>query len=160
MEMRTTFDFSPLFRSSVGFDRILDLLDNATRVAPFDNWPPYDIAKTGEDDYRITLAVAGFGEPELNITQEANLLVITGKKSGEDQEHYLYRGVATRGFERRFELADHVKVAGAQLQNGLLTIELKRELPEEMKPRKIAIGNSTALPKSETKQIGSEKKAA
>jgi molecular chaperone IbpA len=160
MEMRTTFDFTPLFRSSVGFDRILDLLDNASRVASFDSWPAYDIAKAGEDDYRITLAVAGFGENELSITQEANLLVVTGSKSGAESEQYLYRGLARRSFEQRFELADHVKVAGANLQNGLLTIDLKRELPEEMKPRKIAIGTSTALPKSETRQIGSDKKAA
>jgi molecular chaperone IbpA len=158
MDMRTTFDFSPLFRSSVGFDRILDLLDNAARIGPMDNWPPYDIAKTGEDEYRITLAVAGFGEEELNVSQEPNLLVVSGSKAAEENEQFLYRSIAGRGFQRRFELADHVKVAGASLKNGLLTIELKRELPEEMKPRRIAIGK--ALPKAETRQIASEKKAA
>jgi molecular chaperone IbpA len=160
MDMRTTFDFSPLFRSSVGFDRVLDLLENATRLTTIDNWPPYDIAKTGEDDYRITLAVAGFAEEELSVTQEPNLLVVSGNKASEENEQYLYRSIAGRAFQRRFELADHVKVAGAALKNGLLTIDLKREVPEEMKPRKIAIGTSGALPKSETKQIGSEKKAA
>jgi molecular chaperone IbpA len=160
MDMRTSFDFTPLFRSSVGFDRILDLLDNATRVASIDNWPPYDIAKAGEDDYRITLAVAGFAEEELSVTQQPNLLIVSGSKPDDENEQYLYQGIAGRAFQRRFELADHVQVAGAHLKNGLLTIALKRELPEEMKPRKIAIGTSGALPKSETKQIASDKKAA
>jgi molecular chaperone IbpA len=160
MDMRTTFDFTPLFRSSVGFDRVLDLLDNATRLTTIDNWPPYDIAKTGEDEYRISLAVAGFQEDELGITQEPNLLVVSGNKAGEDNAQYLYRGIAGRSFQRRFELADHVKVAGAALKNGLLTIELKRELPEEMKPRKIAIATTPALPKGEARQIASDQQAA
>ncbi|WP_459854610.1 Hsp20 family protein [Dongia sp. agr-C8] len=156
--MRTTFDFSPLFRSTVGFDRILDLLDNATRLTQIDNWPAYDIEKVGDDDYRITLAVAGFGESDLSITQEPNLLVVSGSKSTGENQQFLYRGLAGRAFQRRFELADHVRVAGASLENGLLMIDLKREVPEEMKPRKIAIGKS--LSGTETRQIASDKKAA
>jgi molecular chaperone IbpA len=157
--MRTNLDFSPLFRSSIGFDRIFDLLDNANRVEPIDNWPPYDIVKADEDTYRITMAVAGFSQEELSITHEPNLLVVSGAKAGDDKAEYLHRGLAFRAFQRRFELADHVKVAGASLDNGLLTIELVRELPEAMKPRKIEIGTG-ALPKVETKQLEAEKMAA
>ncbi len=161
--MRTTYDFSPLFRSSVGFDRILNALEAQSRVESIDNWPPYDIAKLGEDDYRITMAVAGFSQDELAITQEQNMLLVTGKKAGEHTRQYLHRGIAGRAFQRRFELADHVKVAGASLVNGLLTIDLKRELPEEMKPRRIEIATGKALPSAETvetKQIEAEKQAA
>jgi molecular chaperone IbpA len=160
--MRTTFDFAPLFRSSVGFDRMLEALESASRVAPIDNWPPYDIVKLGEDDYRISMAVAGFTQDDLTITQEQNMLMVAGQKSdeGEANGQYLHRGIAARAFQRRFELADHVKVVGASLVNGLLTIELKRELPEEMKPRRIAIASGEALPKVETKQIEAEKVAA
>lgn len=158
--MRTTLDFSPLFRSSVGFDRIFNLLDSAGRIEPIDSWPPYDIVKTGDDDYRITMAVAGFTEDELTVTQEPNLLVVHGAKPGEDEARYLYRGFAGRQFQRRFELADHVKVVGAGLANGLLTIDLKRELPEEMRPRRIEIARGTALPKAETPRIEARTKAA
>jgi len=158
--MRTTLDFSPLFRSSIGFDRIFDLLESAGRVEPIESWPPYDIVKTGDDDYRITMAVAGFTEDELTVTQEPNLLVVRGAKPGEDQTQYLYRGIAARQFQRRFELADHVKVVGAALANGLLTIDLKRELPEEMRPRRIEIARGTALPKAGTPQIEAKVKAA
>jgi len=158
--MRTTFDFTPLFRSSIGFDRMLNALEAASRVESIDNWPPYDIAKLGEDDYRITMAVAGFSQDELTITQEQNMLVVSGKKAGEDNSQYLHRGIAARTFQRRFELADHVKVVGASLVNGLLTIDLKREIPEEMKPRKIQIAAGEALPKVETRQIEADKQAA
>ena len=158
--MRTTLDFSPLFRSSIGFDRIFDLLESAGRVEPIESWPPYDIVKTSDDDYRITMAVAGFTEDELTVTQEPNLLVVRGAKPGEDQTQYLYRGIAARQFQRRFELADHVKVVGAALANGLLTIDLKRELPEEMRPRRIEIARGTALPKAGTPQIEAKVKAA
>ncbi|KAB2789019.1 Hsp20 family protein [Brucella anthropi] len=158
--MRTTFDFTPLFRSSIGFDRMLNALEAASRVETIDNWPPYDIAKTGEDDYRITMAVAGFSQDELTITQEHNMLVVSGQKAGEDNSQYLHRGIAARTFQRRFELADHVKVVGASLVNGLLTIDLKREIPEEMKPRKIQIAAGEALPKVETRQIEADKQAA
>ncbi|MFC3073557.1 Hsp20 family protein [Shinella pollutisoli] len=142
--MRTTLDFSPLFRSSIGFDRMLDALETANRVEPFDNWPPYDIVKTGEDDYRITMAVAGFAEGDLTIAQEQNMLAVSGERAGEEDGQYLHRGIAERAFRRRFELADHVKVVGASLVNGLLTIDLKREIPEEMKPRRIEIATDGA----------------
>jgi len=158
--MRTNFDLTPLFRSSIGFDRMLNALEAASRVESIDNWPPYDIAKLGEDDYRITIAVAGFSQDELTITQEQNMLMVSGQKPGEENSQYLHRGIAWRAFQRRFELADHVKVAGASLVNGLLTIDLKRETPEEMKPRRIEITASKALPKVETRQIKPEKLAA
>jgi len=139
--MRTTLDFSPLFRTGIGFDRVFDLLDSATRVQALDNWPPYDIIKQGEDNYRIVMAVAGFGRDELTLTDRPNLLVVSGAKKDDPQDGaYLYKGIATREFERRFELADHVKVAGASLVDGLLTIELQREVPEALKPRRIEIG--------------------
>jgi len=157
--MRTTFDFTPLFRSSIGFDRMLHALEAASRVETIDNWPPYDIAKLGENDYRITMAVAGFNQDGLTITQEQNMLMVSGKKAGEDGGHYLHRGIAGRDFQRRFELADHVKVTGANLADGLLTIDLKREIPEEMKPRRIEIAAGEALPKPETKQIEAEQAA-
>ena len=158
--MRTTFDFSPLFRSSIGFDRMLNALEAASRVEQIDNWPPYDIAKTGEDDYRITMAVAGCSQDELTVTQEQNMLVVSGQKTGEDNGEYLHRGIAGRAFQRRFELADHVKVVGASLVNGLLTIDLKRELPDEMKPRRIEIATDNGLPAVETKKIEADKQAA
>ncbi|WP_105383536.1 Hsp20 family protein [Neorhizobium alkalisoli] len=138
--MRTDFDFAPLYRSSIGFDRVFNLLNNAQRLHAIDTWPPYDIVKTGEDDYQITMAVAGYGDGDLDITQERNVLVVKGGKSEELRGEYLHRGIAGRGFERRFELADHVKVDAASLKNGLLSISLKREIPEAMKPRKITIG--------------------
>ncbi len=138
--MRTELDFAPLYRSSIGFDRVFNLLRNTQRLNAIDTWPAYDIAKTGEDDYRITMAVAGFGDGDLDITQERNVLVIKGGKADELQGEYLHRGIAGRPFERRFELADHVRVEGADLRNGLLTIALRREVPEAMKPRKIEIG--------------------
>lgn len=138
--MRNDHDFAPLYRSSVGFDRVLNLLNNAQRLQAIDTWPPYDIVKTGDDDYRIEMAVAGFGESDLDIIQERNVLVIKGQKAEAKDGEYLHRGIAGRSFERRFELADHVKVEDASLVNGLLRIALKREIPEAMKPRKIAIG--------------------
>jgi molecular chaperone IbpA len=159
--MRNTFDFAPLFRSTIGFDRMLDTLESASRVASIDTWPPYDIVRTSEDDYRISMAVAGLTEADLTVTQEQNMLLVAGHKSGQETSgQYLHRGIAARAFQRRFELADHVKVVGARLMNGLLTIELKRELPEEMKPRRIAIATSEALPKAGKKQIEAEKQAA
>lgn len=159
--MRTAYDFSPLYRSSIGFDRVFDMLENASRSPNVDNWPPYDIARTGEDAYRITMAVAGFGQDELSIVHEPNLLVVSGERAAEDNGEYLHRGIAGRPFERRFELADHVKVTGASLVNGLLTINLQREIPEEMKPRRIEIGSSKAESRIETKTVkAAEKQAA
>lgn len=158
--MRTNLDFSPLFRSSIGFDRMLDALQAANCIETIDNWPPYDIVKTGEDDYRIAMAVAGFSQGELTMTQEQNLLIISGQKANAEDVQYLHRGIAGRSFQRRFELADHVKVVGADLVNGLLTIDLKREIPEAMKPRRIEISTDEALPKVDSKQIEAEKQAA
>ena len=149
VEMRTEYDFSPLFRSTVGFDRMFDLLQHATRGGVDENYPPYDIERTGEDSYRVTLAVAGFKPDDLNVVAQQNMLVVTGERrsraeanGGEQQRQVLHRGIAGRSFERRFELADHVKVAGADLADGLLTIELKREIPEAMRPRRIEVGSA------------------
>ena len=158
--MRTAYDYAPLFRSSIGFDRVFDLLENAARVQMIDNWPPYDIEKTGDDSYRITLAVAGFSPDELSVTQEPNLLVVSGRKPGDDSGQYLYRGIVARAFERRFELAAHVKVACASFDSGLLTIELVRELPEAMKPRRIAIQTRDARPEREPQRIEQMPQAA
>ncbi|MBA5800416.1 MULTISPECIES: Hsp20 family protein [Rhizobium] len=158
--MRTNLDFSTLFRSSIGFDRMLNVLEAASRADTVDNWPPYDIVKSGEDAYRIAMAVAGFTQDELTITQEQNILFVSGQKANADDVQYLHRGIAGRSFQRRFEIADHVKVVGAGLVNGLLTIDLKREIPEEMKPRQIAISTGEALPTTETKQIEASKEAA
>ena len=147
--MRTTFDFSPLFRSSIGFDRLVNALEAASRVESIDNWPPYDIAKTDDDDYRITMAVAGFSEDELSITQEQNMLLVAGNKTTDENAQYLHRGIAGRSFQRRFQLADHVRVEGATPVNGLLTIDLRREIPEEMKARRIEIASDTQVPQIE-----------
>lgn len=157
--MRTTLDFAPLYRSSIGFDRMFNLLENASRIQAVDSWPPYDIVKIGDDDYQIIMAVTGFAQDELTITHEPNLLVVGGQKSGEDNGQYLHRGLTGRTFQRRFELADHVNVGGASLANGLLTIDLKREIPEAMKPRAIEIGSSVAAA-TEPRRIESEQKAA
>ncbi|WP_370158239.1 Hsp20 family protein [Salipiger bermudensis] len=154
--MATRLDFAPLFRSSIGFDRMLDALEAARRVETLDNWPPYDIVKTGEDDYRIDMAVAGFAEDDLTLTQDKNMLIVSGHKEtpdGDDGASYLYRGIAGRSFERRFELADHVRVEEATLSNGLLTVQLKREVPEELKPRRIEIASPEATEGLETRQL-------
>jgi molecular chaperone IbpA len=135
------FDFSPLFRSTIGFDRLMRLADTATRLEGGNAYPPYNIESTGENAYRLTMAVAGFAPDELDVTVKENALLISGRsKKEEEQKSYLYRGIARRAFERRFQLADHIKVAGASLDNGLLHVDLAREIPETMKPRKIEIG--------------------
>lgn len=140
----TTFDFSPLYRTSVGFDRLASLMSSASRQDQGTSFPPYNIRVTGEDHYRITMAVAGFADSEIEITSEQNRLLVTGNRAEEDQGEYLHRGIATRSFERRFNLADHVKVRGASMENGLLHIDLEREIPEAMKPRTIKIEKSSA----------------
>lgn len=160
MAMRTAIDLSPLYRSSIGFDRVFHLLENANQGATADHWPPYDIIKTGEDDYCIIMAVAGFSQDELTITHEPNMLVVAGSKPSEDLGDYLHHGSANRAFQRRFELADHMKVTGAGLENGLLTIDLKREVPEELKPRRIEIANGAAAPKATNQEVGAGKQAA
>jgi len=140
----TTFDFSPLYRTSVGFDRLAALMSSATRQDQGNGYPPYNIRITSEDHYRITMAVAGFSEDEIQITSEQNRLLVAGNRADETEEQgeYLHRGIATRSFERRFNLADHVRVTAASLENGLLHIDLEREIPEAMKPRTIKIGKS------------------
>ena len=145
--MRTfDFDFSPLYRSAIGFDRIADMLENINQSSNQNGYPPYNIELLGENDYRITMAVAGFTEEELEIESRENVLTIKGKKpEAKAERKYLYQGIAERNFERRFQLADHVKVNGANMENGLLHIELEREIPEAMKPRKISIGNGKLL---------------
>ena len=142
----TTFDFAPLYRNSVGFDRLASMLSSASRQEQGNSYPPYNIRTLGEDHYQITMAVAGFSEEDLDITTEQNRLVVTGERKNEAEKdgEYLHRGIATRAFERRFNLADHVKVVNASLENGLLHIGLERELPEAMKPRTIKIGKAEA----------------
>lgn len=142
----TTFDFSPLFRSTIGFDRLANLLENSMQWSETSNsYPPYNIERVAEDQYRITLAVAGFDEQELAIEYRENLLLVEGRKrDSEGASAYLYRGIAGRSFKRQFHLADHVKVTGARLHNGLLVVDLVRELPEAMKPRRIEIGATPA----------------
>ncbi len=144
-------DFTPLFRTAVGFDHLADMLEEATRTES-GGYPPYNIELTGEDRYRIVMAVAGFAEKELELEVKENVLRITGRKDSEEEERkYLYRGIATRAFDRQFQLADHVRVEGAKLQNGLLHINLVREIPEAMKPRRIIIGAGDDKPVIEGK---------
>ena len=142
--MRTAFDFAPFRRSTVGFDRLFDMLENSSvGQGSQENYPPFDLIRKGENDYCIELAVAGFKADEIDITAQQNVLIVSGRKneeSGEKGSDYIYRGIATRSFERRFALADHIQVRGADLKDGLLSIELVREIPEAMKPKKINIG--------------------
>ena len=143
--MRSAFDFEPFRRSTVGFDRLFDILENSSAGQAQENYPPFDLIKLGDNEYRIELAVAGFKPGEIDITAQQNVLIVSGKKgeeSGDRGSDYIYRGIATRSFERRFALADHIQVRGADLKDGLLSIELVREIPEAMKPRKISIGGS------------------
>jgi molecular chaperone IbpA len=141
----TTYDFAPLFRTAIGFDRLARLMDTATSAPDASSYPPYNIERTGEDTYRLTMAVAGFRPEELDLVVKDNTMVVSGKASNEGQTgEMLYRGIAGRAFERRFVLADHIVVDGADLQNGLLHVGLKRVVPEALKPRRIAIGGNTA----------------
>lgn len=142
--MATKFDFSPYRRSTVGFDRLFDALEGAARLEAVDGYPPFDIEQESDDRYRITLAVAGFRPEDIEIIAQNNQLTVTGRKPNEDgQRRYVHRGIATRAFERRFQLADFVIVQEARFDNGLLNISLKREVPEAMKPRRIEIGGSS-----------------
>ena len=144
----TTHDFTPLFRTAIGFDRLARLMDNAAQAAatPAAAYPPYNIEKTGDDSYRLTMAVAGFAPDELDVTVKDNTLIVSGRPAAEpNQAEILYRGIAGRAFERRFVLADHMVVDGADLQNGLLHVGLKRVVPETLKPRRIAIGTGAKL---------------
>jgi molecular chaperone IbpA len=147
--MRSAFDFAPFRRSTVGFDRLFDMLENSSASLSQESYPPFDLIKLGDNDYRIELAVAGFKPDEIDITAQQNVLIVSGKKSEESEKRgndYIYRGIASRSFERRFALADHIEVRGADLKDGLLSIELVREIPEAMKPRKIDIGGEKPEP--------------
>jgi len=147
-----TIDFSPLFRHSVGFDRMQRLLDSATHSDQGNGYPPYNIEQLGEDGYRVTLAVAGFSDDDIDITLTDRTLVVSGKMGDGDAERtFLHRGIAGRAFERRFELADHIQVKGAALENGLLHVELQRVVPESEKPRKIEIAAASGAKKIEQK---------
>ncbi|MFC5442882.1 Hsp20 family protein [Rhizobium halophytocola] len=157
--MATSYDYAPLYRSSVGFDRVFNLLENAQRARSISDWPPYDIVKTGDDNYCISIAVAGFAQDELEITFQSNLLTVIGKKPETSADGYLHRGIAGGPFEHRFELADHVRVNGADLSNGLLSINLVREIPEALKPRKISIQSDPALTSVAPAQIEAQKAA-
>ena len=139
-------DFTPLYRSTVGFDRLFNLLDSVTGFEEnVPAYPPYNIERLGENEYRITMAIAGFGQDEVNVEVKEQGLTVTGAKKAEDKERqFLHRGIAARSFERRFQLADHVEVKGADLKDGLLHIDLMRNVPERLKPRSIAIGNGTS----------------
>ena len=139
-------DLSPLYRSFIGFDHLASLLDNANRTEKSNGYPPYNIESVSEDKYRITMAIAGFQESELDIHSEQNTLIVKGTKAEQkDTKKYLYQGIAERNFERRFQLGDHIKIIGAEMENGLLHIELEREVPEALKPRKIEIGKGKLL---------------
>jgi len=156
--MRSAFDFAPFRRSTVGFDRLFDMLENSSFGQSQENYPPFDLIKAGDNEYRIELAVAGFRPEELDITAQQNVLIVSGRKKDESEaSNYIYRGIATRSFERRFALADHVHVKNADIKDGLLSIELVREIPEAMKPRKINIGESQ---RDERSAIGSSHEPA
>ncbi|WP_373488469.1 Hsp20 family protein [Blastomonas sp.] len=162
------FDFTPYRRTTVGFDRLFDLLENQARISQGDNYPPFNIERSSEDDYRITLAVAGFKPDEIEIIAQQNLLVVTGRKAAETESrgNFLHIGIANRNFERRFELADFVRVQDANLEDGLLVIDLVREVPEAMKPKKIMINGAPKLAVVESAgadsqaNVGSDSKAA
>lgn len=144
--MRSAYDFAPFRRSTVGFDRLFDLLESSASGGAQDNYPPFDLVNVDENHFRISLAVAGFTQNEIDITAQQNQLVVTGRKQDDDGANYIHRGIANRAFERRFGLADHIKVTGAGLKDGLLSIELIREIPEAMKARKIEIGGGDQMP--------------
>jgi molecular chaperone IbpA len=147
-----TFDPTPLWRSTIGFDRLFDLIDSSLGVAGDDNYPPYNIERTGEDSYRISLALAGFAPDDVTVTAEQNMLTVEGRKAEQSDSQYLYQGISGRPFRRQFSLADYVQVKGALLKNGLLQIDLVREMPEAMKPRRIAIKSGNAI--AESQQVG------
>ena len=147
-----TYDFSPLWRSTIGFDHLADLVDSSLRQATDDNYPPYNIERSSEDHYRITLALAGFAPEDVSVTAEQNTVTIAGKKAGKDEREYLYHGIAARPFRRVFNLADYVQVKAASFKDGLLVIDLAREIPEAMKPRRIAINGATSSPQIDQKK--------
>jgi molecular chaperone IbpA len=139
-----TVDFTPLYRNAIGFDRLFDMME-ASATKSSNGYPPYNIEQQDENKYRITMAVAGFAEEQLDITQKENMLIVRGERKAEENKQYVYQGIAERDFERKFQLADYVKVVGAAMENGLLHVDLEREIPEAMKPRKIAINNGSLI---------------
>ncbi|MCP3401965.1 MULTISPECIES: Hsp20 family protein [unclassified Bradyrhizobium] len=145
-----TYDFAPLWRSTIGFDRLFDLAETAQRASE-DNYPPYNIERLADDRYQISLAVAGFAPEDIVITAEQNVVTVEGSKSDMTERDFLYRGISTRSFKRQFSLAEYVQVSSAAFDNGLLTIELVREIPEAMKPRRIAIGDAGNVRKLEAR---------
>jgi molecular chaperone IbpA len=147
-----TFDPTPFWRSTVGFDRLFDMLDHTSQLQANDTYPPYNIERAGEDHYRISLALAGFSPDEINITAEQNVLTVEGAKAQKTDVEYLYQGISARPFRRTFNLADHVQVKGASFEDGLLKIDLVREVPEAMKPRRIAINGGATKPTIEQKK--------
>ncbi len=138
--MRSAFDFAPYRRSAIGFDRLFDMLETNAASPAQENYPPFDLIQLDDNEYRIDLAVAGFNRDEIDITAQQNVLIVAGKKRDEDDQKFIHRGIATRSFERRFALADHIQVRAADLEDGLLSVTLVREIPEAMKPRKIDVG--------------------
>jgi len=160
-----TYDFAPLWRSSVGFDRLFDLINDTQRLDAQDNYPPYDIVRTGENAYRISLALAGFSPDDITITAQQNRLTVAGGKTEpkgrQTPEHdYLHQGISARSFERQFNLEDHVEVEGASFENGLLQIELARKIPEAMKPRRIEIGGNSSTRRPEKMKTVEQVRAA
>ena len=155
--MRTSTDFSPLYRSFIGFDHLAGLIDKASRADKQSSYPPYNVELLAEDQYRITMAIAGFADEDLEIESKQNTLVVTGTKVANKEDtttrKFLHQGIAERNFERKFQLGDHVKVIGAFMEHGLLHIDLEREIPEALKPRKIAINGKSLLQKNTATQI-------
>ncbi|MGF1722816.1 Hsp20 family protein [Vibrio kyushuensis] len=138
-------DFSPLYRNAIGFDRLFNLMETSNAKNTQGGYPPYNIEQQDENNYRITMAVAGFSDEQIDITQKENMLIVRGERKPEEGKNYVYQGIAERDFERKFQLADYVKVLGATMENGLLHVELVREIPEAMQPRKIAINGSNLV---------------
>jgi len=153
--MRSAFDFVPYRRSAIGFDRLFHMLETNAASPAQENYPPFDLVKLGDDEYRIDLAVAGFKPGEIDITAHQNVLLVSGRKGNSDDQDFVHRGIATRSFERRFALADHIQVRNADLKDGLLSVTLVREIPEAMKPRRIEIGGAAG----ERTAIGGEQAA-
>ncbi|MDR9826933.1 Hsp20 family protein [Vibrio sp. FNV 38] len=140
-----TVDFTPLYRNAIGFDRLFDMMEASSAKNTSGGYPPYNIEQKDENHYRITMAVAGFADDQIDLTQKENMLIVKGERKSDEGKNYVYQGIAERDFERKFQLADYVKVVGATMENGLLHIDLEREIPEAMKPRKIAINGNSLL---------------
>jgi len=151
--MRSAFDFAPFRRSTIGFDRLFDMLESSGAGNGGESYPPFDLVQLDDNHYRISLAVAGFGKDEIDVTAQQNQVIVTGKKTADEGSNFIHRGIANRSFERRFGLADHIKVTDAEMKDGMLAIDLVREIPEAMRPRKISIGGGASEGSSERKTI-------